>query len=283
MISPQIPSPLSIQLSGTLPVRPFHPEGFFGQVTADGQHARVSALACYEGKPIFLSLVGHDVSVSAAFATLWSNHSLAFEPGEGTIWDGPTMLSRRNESYKQVASALPGTREIHGMALSIFAHIAEGLLHLPAMRPPETPEERAARLNQQRAEKKTTEAEDAASSSPTPPAKKEAVPQGGPRCVLGNWDEDTPHQRSFLANLYAMRVIFLQRDANHPELVDQWASALWEQGLCRHLIEPLPALGVKAWMLTGTTTTWNDLVRDGLRQGWLPWRVESDRDERQAA
>jgi hypothetical protein len=277
MISPQTTSPFS-RLSGTLPVRPFHPEGFFGRVIADGQHARVSALACYEGKPIFLSLIGHDVSVSAALATLWSNHSIAFEPGEGTIWDGPAVLSRRNESYRQVASALPGTREVHSMAISHLAHIAEGLLHLPAMRPPETPEERAARLNQQSA---ANSAETAAPAEP--PSTKEPVPQGGPRLVLGNWDEETPNQRSFLANLYAMRVIFLQRAPGHPELVDQWASALWEQGLHRRQIEPLPALGVKAWALTGTTATWNGLIRDGLRQGWLPWRSEGDRDERQAA
>jgi hypothetical protein len=250
-------------LCGTLPVRPFHPHHFFGQVTADGQHARVSALACSEGKPILLSLVGHDISVSAAFAALWSKQSIAFEPAEGVSWGGPPLLSRRDESYKQFSSTLPGTREVHGISLSQFAHIAEGLLHPPAIQRPETEDERKARRARQ------AQREDSA-----PPQVKEPVPQGGPRFVLGNWDEETPHQRSFLANLYAMRVIFLQRDAAHPELVDHWASSLWVHGLQRRLIEPLPALGMKAWALTGMTATWNALVRDGLRQGWLPWRVE---------
>ena len=33
-------------LDGTLPVRPFHPDGFVGMVEADGQRVRVAALAC---------------------------------------------------------------------------------------------------------------------------------------------------------------------------------------------------------------------------------------------
>ncbi|MEO9030057.1 MAG: hypothetical protein ABI413_14710 [Ktedonobacteraceae bacterium] len=252
-------------LAGMLPVRPFHPEGFFGQVIADGQHSRVSALACCEGKPILLSLIGHDISVSAAFAALWSKQSIAFEVGEETSWSGPTLLSRRDEGYKQFAAALPGTRAVHCVSLSQLVHIAEGLLHPPSMRPPETEEERKTRMAKPRGAQRDTEASTQG---------KELVPQGGPRFVLGNWDEETPNQRSFLANVYAMRVIFLQRDSTHPELVDQWASALWKHGLRRRLIEPLPALGVKAWALTGTTATWNALVHDGLRQGWLPWRAE---------
>lgn len=258
-------------LTGTLPVRPFHPQRFFGQVIADGQHARVAALASFEGKPILLSLVGHDISVSAAFAALWNSQAIAFEPGEELSWNGPTLLSRRNEGYKQFAATLPGTREVHCVSLSQLVHIAEGLLHPPAMRPPETEEERKVRLVQQPAVPRATTP--ASSSTPAVPAK-EPVPQGGPRVVLGNWDEETPNQRSFLANLYAMRVIFLQRDSTSPELVDQWGAALWEQGVRRRLVEPLPALGIKAWAMTGTTAIWNALVRDGLQQGWLPWHAE---------
>jgi hypothetical protein len=250
-------------LCGTLPVRPFHPERFFGHVTADGQQARVAAIACCDGKPVLLSLVGHDISVSAAFAALWSNYSIAFEPGEEVLWSGPALLSRRDEGYKQFSATLPGTREVHCISLSLLAHIAEGHLHPPTMQRPETEEQQAGNKIP------VTE---------TDQPVKEPVPAGGPRLVLGNWNEETPNQRSFLANLYAMRVIFLQRDSAHPEHVDWWASALWEYGLRQGLIEPLPALGIKVWVLRETTAVWNALIHDGLRQGWLPWKCESEQE-----
>lgn len=95
--------------------------------------------------------------------------------------------------------------------------------------------------------------------------------------MLANWDEDEPHQRAFLANLYAMRVILLHhRDSAHPERVDQWARALWERGLTRRLLVPVEALGLSAWALVGTTPQWNRLIGQGVREGWLPWRTEQE-------
>ena len=93
------------------------------------------------------------------------------------------------------------------------------------------------------------------------------------RFVLGNWDEATPHLRSFLGHLHAMRVIFLHRHEN-PALVEVWASQLWIQGLARDLITPLEALGIKAWKLTGDLDLWSRLIGEGVRSGWLPWHEE---------
>ena len=90
--------------------------------------------------------------------------------------------------------------------------------------------------------------------------------------MLGNWDEDTPHMRSFLGQLYAMRVIFLHRNQEHPEWVATWADQLWLRGCTRKLVTPLQdALGMKAWKLSGDLTAWSQLISDGTREGWLPW------------
>ena len=46
-------------LDGTLPLRPFHPDGFVGTLSADGQQVRVAALASDETRVVALSLVGY--------------------------------------------------------------------------------------------------------------------------------------------------------------------------------------------------------------------------------
>lgn len=243
-----VSAPTMHPLSGTLPVRAFCPEGFFGSVQVDGQVARVASLATIEGKMLMLSLVGYDTTVSAAFAQLWQGKSVFFTPRTGISWAGPQMLMRRKESYKQFVTKLAGTQEVHMVALTLDAHIGEGLLTPPAM----------------------AEEEEAKKSGAAHP-----FPAGGPRFVLGNWDEDEPHQRAFLANLYAMRVIFLHhRDPTQPERVDLWARELWTRGLARSLVVPVEALGIKTWVLAGTTVQWNMLIGQGVREGWLPWRSE---------
>src|SRR5712692_6356622 len=122
-------------LDGTLPARPFHPDGFFGTVQVDGQHPRVAALVCHELDVVAISLVGYDTSISAALATLWQRQQLA-------------LL------------------------------LAEGILH-----PPDLP-------------KPKEEAESpAAATRATSPIQMAEVDRT--RFLLGNWDEPTPHQRSF--------------------------------------------------------------------------------------
>jgi hypothetical protein len=95
-------------LDGTLPVRPFRPDGFVGSLQADGQQVRVAALACYDERVITLSLVGFDTSIGVVLARLWSSTAVPFEPA---------------------------TREVHALALLRTAHLTEGILH-----PPDLPE-----------------------------------------------------------------------------------------------------------------------------------------------
>lgn len=262
--TPRIPASITITtvsrpLLGTLPLRAFHPGGFFGTVQTDGQSARVAALATVEGKLLLASLVGYDTTVSATFAHLWQSKTVSFTPKTGVAWAGPQVLMRRGTPYKQFATRLPSTNEMHVVALSLDAHIGEGLLTPPAMARPEKGKD---------AQDEQTEQ---AGISPF-----QVYPAGGPRFVLGNWDEEEPHQRAFLANLYAMRVIMLHhRDAAHPERVDQWARALWERGLTQRLIVPVETLGINAWQLAGTTPQWNQLIGQGVREGWLPWCDET--------
>jgi hypothetical protein len=243
-------------LNGTLPVRSFHPDGFFGTVQVDGQHPRVAALACHELDVVVISLVGYDTSISAALATLWQRQQLALLLAEGVEWHGPLRLQRLPIGYKQFSTHLPGTREVHAIALPLSAHIAEGILH-----PPDLPKPKEEAVSAP------------ASTRVTSPIQAAEVDRT--RFVLGNWDEPTPHQRSFLGQLYAMRVIFLHRDHEHPEWADIWADELWSHGLTRGLIHPLKALGMKAWLLSGDLGAWSQLIKHGVRSGWLPWRDSS--------
>jgi hypothetical protein len=249
-------------LTGTLPVRAFHPERFFGTLQVDGQLPRVAALVCHELDVVALSVVGYDTSVSAALAKLWQHEQVPFLLAEGVEWRGPLRLARRSEGYKQFSTRLQGTKEVQTIALPLSAHIAEGIVHPPDLPRPKEEEEEEGRAS-------------SATGKPRPTSPMQTVPVDRSRFVLGNWDEATPHARSFLGQLYAMRVIFLHRDAEHPEWADCWADELWRRGLTRKLIHPLHALGMKAWLLSGDLSAWGQLIGDGVRSGWLPWRAAS--------
>src|SRR5437660_11572760 len=120
-------------LDGTLPVRPFHPDGFVGSLQADGQQVRVAALACDDERVIALSLVGFDTSIGVVLARLWSSTAVPFEPATTLReeWSGPGQLKRSSERYKQCVAHLEGTREVHALALLRTAHLTEGILHPP--------------------------------------------------------------------------------------------------------------------------------------------------------
>lgn len=251
-------------LTSTWPVRA-HSNRFFGTVKADGQHPRVAALACYKGDLIFLSLVGYDTSTSAVLANLWLRESVPFLVGEGVSWRGPRSLKRRPEAYKQFSTQLAGTKEMHYVALPLSAHIAEGILH-----PPDLP---APPKDGEPGSKRAGEHQQNGRYAPPPPPPMALPEVDRTRFVLGNWDEDYPHQRSFLGHLYAMRVLFLHKHAEHPEWPATWAKELWERGLTRKLVQPLSeALGIKVWMLSGDLVAWGQLVGNGVRDGWLPWQ-----------
>ena len=245
-------------LTGTWPVRT-HANRFFGTVKADGQHPRVAGLVCADGDVVAISLVGYETSTSAVLASLWLREAVPFLVGEDVAWKGPRLLRRRSDAYRQFSTQLPNTREVHYIALPSSAHIAEGILHPPDLPKPKEEEvtaEDAPALGTRRS---------------TGPIEMPAVDRT--RFVLGNWDEQTPHQRSFLGQLYGMRVLFLHKDDEHPEWPTLWAGELWQRGLTRKLIEPLPfALGMKGWKLSGDLEAWGRLVGDGVLQGWLPWK-----------
>jgi hypothetical protein len=249
----------STLLDGTLPVRPFHPDGFVGSLQADGQQVRVAALACDDERVIALSLVGFDTSIGVVLARLWSSTAVPFEPATTLQeeWSGPGQLKRSSERYKQSVAHLEGTREVHALALLRTAHLTEGILHPPDL--PDMGEQSSATTVEQ-------ERESALSSKQAKP------PLWIPRYVLGNWDESGPNKQSFLGHLYALRVLFLHRHDEHPEWPDVWAMALWERGLESELITPMSAIGMRAWRLSGDLMAWSSLVGAGVREGWLPWR-----------
>lgn len=243
-------------LDGTLPLRPYHPDGFVGTLTADGQEVKVAALACDGERIVVLSLVGFDTSIGMVLARLWSSTSVPFQPAAARQddWNGPEQLKRSGERYKQCVAHLEGTREVHALAFLRTTHLTEGILHPPDL--PEAQPKDAAPEQEQK----------------PPEAKTPKPPQWVPRYILGNWDEAGPNRESFLGHLYALRVLFLHRHAEHPEWREQWAGALWQRGLERDLITSLPALGMAAWKLSGDLLAWSDLVGCGVREGWLPWR-----------
>ncbi len=218
-------------LDGTLPVRPFHPDGFIGSLQADGQQVRVAALACDDERVIALSLVGFDTSIGVVLARLWSSTAVPFEPTTTlqAEWQGPRQLKRSSERYKQCVAHLEGTREVHALALLRTAHLTEGILHPPDL--PEMGEQSSAKTVKQE-------------QGTVPSSKQHKPPLWIPRYVLGNWDESGPHRQSFLGHLYALRMLFLHRHTDHPEWPDVWAEALWERGLDSELITPITSLGM---------------------------------------
>ena len=255
-------------LDGTLPLRPFYPDGFVGTMQADGQQVRVAALACDETRVVALSLVGFDTSIGVVFSRLWSSTAVPFEPASNwqEEWHGPEQLQRSGERYKQCVAHLEETREVHALALVRTAHLTEGILH-----PPDLPEMKKS------SEEPEQEQEQAPPSRSQPTAKQAKPPVWVPRYVLGNWDESGPHRQSFLGHLYALRVLFLHRHAQHPEWPIQWAEALWQRGQANDLITPLPALGIRAWRISGDLLAWSALVGEGVRDGWLPWNEPEPR------
>jgi hypothetical protein len=259
-------------LNGTLPVRPFHPDGFVGKLEADGQQVRVAALVCDEEQIVTLSLVGFDTSIGVVLARLWSATAVPFTPASAwqEDWQGPEQLKRGIERYKQCMAHLEGTREVHALAFLRTVHLTEGILHPPDLpeihKQPESEEKNVADG------KKREQVPQTATASRSP-----QTPPWVSRYLLGNWDESGPHRESFLGHLYALRVLFLHRHADHPTWRDEWAEVLWERGLSSDLITPLPALGLVAWKLSGNLIAWSELVGAGVREGWLPWR-ETQRD-----
>src|SRR5205085_6214921 len=205
-----------------------------------------------------------DTSIGVVFSRLWSSIAVSFTPAFNwqDEWRGPEQLQRSGERYKQCVAHLEGTREVHALALVRTAHLTEGILH-----PPDLPE------MQKQSDTTEQEQEQTPASRPFYAGKQAKPPVWVPRYVLGNWDEAGPNQQSFLGHLYALRVLFLHRHAEHPEWPDVWAMALWERGLESELITPMTAIGMRTWRLSDDLMAWSTLVGPGVREGWLPRRA----------
>ncbi len=123
------------RLDRTLPVRPFHLDGFFGTVQVDVQHPRVAALVCHQFDIVALSLVGYDTSVSGTLATLWQCEQLAFLLADSAEWHSPLRLQRLSIGYKQFSTRIRqelGYREPIPLDQALRRTIAWERAHPPA-------------------------------------------------------------------------------------------------------------------------------------------------------
>lgn len=236
----------------------FDPAGFVGEVSADGQRVRVSALATDdEGRVAFLGLVGYETSVSAALARLMKGEQLGFLPAAHLPWDAPTGLHALRVSYWLWRADVHGTREKQGVAFPRCASIDHGLRTppvLPTTSPDEERKQREALAHDPFAEMRAILARlqgREPNSSPMP-ARIVLAPLGAP----------APSPSAFFGHLKGLRVITL------PSLA--WVDYLWSAGLQYGLITPLAALGIAAWRLDGDPRHWNALVSEGVQRQLLP-------------
>ncbi len=116
-------------LGGTWPLRPFHPEGFVGMLSADGQQVRVAALACDGDRVVALSLVGFDTSIGVVLSRLWSSTGSACA-GAGT-YRAPHRRHPAPARPARDAGAVGGrytrARTAAGASIPIWATEAAGL------------------------------------------------------------------------------------------------------------------------------------------------------------
>lgn len=236
----------------------FDPAGFVGEVSADGQRVRVSALATDdEGRVAFLGLVGYETSVSAALARLMKGEQLGFLPAAHLTWNAPTSLQALRVSYWLWRAEVHGTREKQGVAFPRCASIDHGLRTppaLPAATPDDERRQREADASDPFAEIRAILARlQGREPNPSPmPARIVLAPPGSP----------APSPSAFFGHLKGLRVITL------PSL--SWVDYLWSAGLQYGLITPLTALGLAAWRLDGDPRHWNALVSEGVQRQLLP-------------
>jgi hypothetical protein len=236
----------------------FDPAGFVGELAADGQRVRVSALATDdEGRVAFLGMVGYETSVSAALARLMKGEQLGFLPAAHLRWDAPTALQALRVSYWLWRADVHGTREKQGVAFPRCASIDQGLRTPPALPIPTPDDERKAR--------------EAAANDPFAEMRailarlqgREPNPAPMPaRIVLAPPHAPAPSPAACFGHLKGLRVITL------PSLA--WVDYLWSAGLQYGLITPLSALGLSAWRLDGDPRHWNALVSEGVQRQLLP-------------
>jgi hypothetical protein len=258
-------TPLPSEAHDILPTG-FDPSGFVGEIIADGQRIRTTAVATdTEGRVAFLGLVGYETSVSAALALLMKGKQIGFIPATRLAWDGPTSLEALRVSYWLWRAEVRGTREKQGVAFPRSASIDHGLRTpptLPTLSPDEEHRRRTALADDPFAETRTILEQ-----------LRQGIPDPNPlqaRIILAAPENATPTPAAIFGHLKGLRVITLPRLA--------WIDELWTTGLHYGLITPLAALGIRAWRLDGDPRHWNALVSDAIQHGRLPTTRPTDAD-----
>jgi hypothetical protein len=188
--------------------------------------------------------------------------SLQFTPDQAEDWAGPTCIQRDNQmTYREHGDALRGVPLVNAIGMLRSCDITHGL-KTPPVFPPQTPTLPLA---------SGALADDGDAATTSLPSASD-VQGGAPRFVLGNADAPAPSRNAFDGHLRAMRVVRFSdtrsRAAQHRTHI--WTDQLWTHGLAAGLITELPALGIRAWQLSGDLLAWADLISSGLRSGWLP-------------
>jgi hypothetical protein len=247
-------------------------QGFWGTLSgASGTPPRVVALAVQPtGALIFANIVGYQTACSAHFARLWLGEALHFTPDQAGDWAGPTSLQRHDQmSYREHGGALRGVPLVNAIGMLRSCDITHGL-----KTPPVFPQQ-APVLSQ--AGGPSTDDDDATTTSlPSTPD----VRGGAPRFVLGNAAAPAPSRNAFDGHLRALRVVrfYDVRSMAAQHRTHIWTNQLWTRGLEHGLITELPALGIRAWQLSGDLLAWADLMSSGLRSGWLPRLDKQEED-----
>jgi len=242
----------------------FDPAGVVGEISADGQPTRVTALATdQDGHIVFLSLVGYETSVSAALARLVKGEQLGFLPA--SAWSGPTALQALRVSYCLWRAEVGGTREKQGVAFPSCASIAYGLRHPPEL-PRRSPEE-ARRLEEERKQNPFAEIDATLARLRAGKLDSQILPD---RIVLAGHAHEAPPPATFFGHLRAVRALCL------PSLA--WVDTLWDAGLRERLLWPLHGAGIRAWRMDGNPAHWNALISAAIRAGTLPTTAPTPAD-----
>jgi hypothetical protein len=163
-------------------------------------------------------------------------------------------------TYREHGGALRGVPLVNAIGMLRSCDITHGL-KTPPVFPPQTPV--------------LPQAGASADDDDAPAASAALAPdvQGGaPRFVLGNAAAHAPSRDAFNGHLRVLRVVrfYDTRSMAAQHRTRSWTDQLWTHGLADGLIIELPALGIRAWQLSGDLLAWADLISSGLRSGWLP-------------
>jgi hypothetical protein len=251
-----MPITISETRNGQLPI-PYVDEPV-GILEYDGHEVDVWSIATTaDGKVIYLNCSAADAAISATLKRLLrkSSGKATFQPAKGMTWLGPTELSKLDMHYDTLTQALThkGMRLKNQCVIPECLNIASGLSR---------PMEATPALRTSSHLKDAEDTDDAEDREDTGDTEKPETMLGvwSFRYVLGDAAAERPPTGALFAHLKSLVVVC------HPE----WEATLWEQGLSRALILPMPSLGVHAWSITRERGRWTDLVGELWLSGALP-------------